>query len=154
VTRLRGALVPLAIAGLTVLATLPLARIYHGRLLTWLLLGAAVTPVAISTVLRRLPAYPVAPISVAVLGGYTLLAVRLSAQDGVVLWNDDMLARVRAGGAQIHDVRTPREFSGDDIRAVRAATCRARSTSRTSRTGGIRRRGPSSRRSTCRHATA
>ena len=74
----RTVLVPLSVAGLVAIATLPLGRIYHGTLLTWLLLGAAVAPVLLSAVLQRLPAYPVAPVSVLALGGYTLWAVQLS----------------------------------------------------------------------------
>src|SRR5207249_5809405 len=56
------------------------AKVYHGGLDDWKAAGNPLTKTA-----TTLP--PV--------------AVRLSAQDGVVLWNDDMLARVRAGGAQI-----------------------------------------------------
>ena len=47
------------------------------------------------------------------------VAVQLAAQDHLVLWNTDMLERVRAGGAQIVYARTPREYTGEDIRAVR-----------------------------------
>ena len=47
------------------------------------------------------------------------VALKLTPQPGVALWNDDMVARVRAGKTQILDVRTPREYSGDDIRAIR-----------------------------------
>lgn len=75
-----------------------LAKVYHGGIDDWKAAGKPVTKAA-----TQLP--PV--------------AVRLSAQDGVALWNKDMLERVRAGGAQIVDARTPREYSGDDIRAVR-----------------------------------
>jgi hypothetical protein len=79
VTRLRAALVPLVIAGMTLLAALPVTRVYHGDLLFQLLVGAAVAPMLISVALRRLPAYPLAPVSVLALAGYTLLAVRVSA---------------------------------------------------------------------------
>jgi len=75
-----------------------LARVYHGGLDEWKAAGKPVTKAA-----THLP--PV--------------AVRLSAPSGVALGNTDMLARVRGGGAQIVDARTPREYSGDDIRAVR-----------------------------------
>ncbi len=92
--KLRAVLVPLSVAALVAIATLPLGRIYHGNLLTWLLLGAAIAPVLISTALQRLPAYPVAPVSVLALAGYTLWAVQLSARAGQVdgplrtLWLD------------------------------------------------------------------
>lgn len=74
------------------------AKVYHGGIDDWKAAGKPVTKAA-----TTLP--PV--------------VVRLAAQDGIVLWNKDMLERVRAGGAQILDVRTPKEFSGDDVRAVR-----------------------------------
>ena len=123
-SRLRGGLVALAIAGLTVLATLPLARIYHTHLLTWLLVGAAIVPVAISTALRRLPAYPVAPVSVLVLAGYTLLAVRLSAQAGQVpgslatLWLD----AVRNGIPRVLTALIPIEPQPDTVLVPVVAT--------------------------------
>jgi transglutaminase-like putative cysteine protease len=124
VSRVRTAFVPLAVAGLTALATLPLARIYHGRLLTYLLLGAALTPVVISTALRRLPAYPVAPVSVLVLAGYTLLAVRLSAQAGDVpgslpeLWLD----AVRNGIPRLLTALIPIEPQPDTVLVPVVAT--------------------------------
>jgi thiosulfate/3-mercaptopyruvate sulfurtransferase len=74
------------------------AKVYHGGLDDWKAAGKPVTKAA-----TTLP--PV--------------VVQLAAQDRLVLWNKDMLERVRAGGAQILDVRTPREYAGDDIRAVR-----------------------------------
>ena len=43
----------------------------------------------------------------------------LSAERVGTLWTQDLIERVKAGGAQIVDVRTPKEFSGDDIRAIR-----------------------------------
>jgi thiosulfate/3-mercaptopyruvate sulfurtransferase len=74
------------------------ARVYHGGIDDWKAAGKPVTKEP-----TRLPA----------------ATVRLAAQDGVILWNKEMLDRVRAGGVQIVDARTPREYSGDDIRAVR-----------------------------------
>lgn len=74
------------------------ARVYHGGIDDWKAAGKPVTSTA-----TRLPA----------------VTVRLSAQQRESLWNADMLERVRRGGAQIVDVRTPAEYSGDDIRAVR-----------------------------------
>ncbi len=79
VNRLRAALVPLVLAGMTLLAALPVTRVYHGDLLLKLLVGAAVAPMLISVALRRVPAYPLAPVSVLALAGYTLLAVRITA---------------------------------------------------------------------------
>lgn len=43
----------------------------------------------------------------------------LSAERVGTLWTNEVVDRVRAGGAQIVDVRTPKEFSGEDIRAIR-----------------------------------
>jgi thiosulfate/3-mercaptopyruvate sulfurtransferase len=74
------------------------AKVYHGGIDDWKAAGEPVTKEA-----TTLP--PV--------------VVQLAAHDSGVLWNQDMLARVRTGGAQILDVRTPREYAGDDIRAVR-----------------------------------
>jgi transglutaminase-like putative cysteine protease len=92
--RVRLALVALAVAALTWLGAVPVTRIYHGGLPARLLLGAALGPVLVSLALRRLPAYPAAPVSVLALAGYSLLAVRLAAQSGAVpgallpLWTD------------------------------------------------------------------
>jgi thiosulfate/3-mercaptopyruvate sulfurtransferase len=74
------------------------AKVYHGGLDDW---KAAGKPVA------------TAPTTLAP------VALKLMPQSGVVLWTDEMVARVRAGKTQIVDVRTPKEFSGDDIRAIR-----------------------------------
>lgn len=74
------------------------AKVYHGGIDDWKAAGKPVTKTA--TVLPP-------------------VAVRLAARDGVVLWNREMLERVRAGATQIVDVRTPREYTGDDVRAVR-----------------------------------
>jgi thiosulfate/3-mercaptopyruvate sulfurtransferase len=45
--------------------------------------------------------------------------LELAPKPGAVIWHDEMMARVREGKTQILDVRTPREYSGDDIRAIR-----------------------------------
>lgn len=47
------------------------------------------------------------------------VAVKLTLQDGVLLWNKGMLERLGAGDVQVLDVRTPREYAGEDVRAVR-----------------------------------
>jgi transglutaminase-like putative cysteine protease len=92
----RRLLLAMVLAAMVVLATQPLTRIYHGTLLTRLLLGAAVASVALSTLLHRLPAWPVAPLSAAALAGYTFFAVNLSAHSGgipgglVPLWRDGL----------------------------------------------------------------
>jgi transglutaminase-like putative cysteine protease len=121
---LRGVVVPLCVAGLVAIATLPLGRIYHGNLLTWLVLGAAVGPVLLSTALQRLPAYPVAPVSVLALGGYSLLAVRLSAHAGQVdgplptLWAD----AVRNGIPRLLTALIPVEPQPDTVLVPVVAT--------------------------------
>jgi thiosulfate/3-mercaptopyruvate sulfurtransferase len=74
------------------------AKVYHGGIDDWKAAGKRVTKDATT----------LAP-----------LVVDLAAQEGLVLWNKDMLERVRAGGSQILDVRTPAEYTGEDIRAVR-----------------------------------
>jgi len=35
------------------------------------------------------------------------------------LWTNDVVERVKAGRAQIVDARTPKEYAGDNIRAIR-----------------------------------
>ncbi|MEV7231265.1 transglutaminaseTgpA domain-containing protein [Polymorphospora sp. NPDC051019] len=56
-----------------------LGRIYAGPLLTQLIWGAAAGSVAVGVAARRLPSWLVAPLSVAAMTGYTLLALRLAA---------------------------------------------------------------------------
>ncbi len=43
----------------------------------------------------------------------------LSAERVGTLWTQEVVDRVRTGGVQIVDARTPKEFSGEDIRAIR-----------------------------------
>lgn len=74
------------------------AKIYHGGLDDWRGAGKAV----VQEPTKRPP-----------------VQLALSAERVGTLWTHDVIERVRAGGAQILDTRTPREFSGDDIRAVR-----------------------------------
>ncbi|MCC6611354.1 MAG: sulfurtransferase [Burkholderiales bacterium] len=74
------------------------AKVYHGGIDDW---KAAGKPV--STQATKLP--PVA---------LTLESERVGA-----LWTDEVIERVRRGGAQILDVRTPKEYAGQDVRAIR-----------------------------------
>ncbi len=74
------------------------AKVDHGGFDDW---KAAGKPV--STQPTRLP-----PITL------TLAAERVG-----TLWTQDVIDRARAGGAQIVDTRTAKEFSGEDIRAIR-----------------------------------
>lgn len=76
--------VPLVLALLITLAGLSLGRVYNGPLLVWLVAGAALASVAVSAALRRLPAWLVAPVSVAAMVGYALYAVQVSARAGGV----------------------------------------------------------------------
>jgi thiosulfate/3-mercaptopyruvate sulfurtransferase len=73
-------------------------KVYHGGIDDW---RAAGRP--LSTQATKLP-----PVSLA-----------LSQERVGTLWTNDVIERVKAGGAQIVDTRTPREFSGEDIRAIR-----------------------------------
>ncbi len=73
-------------------------KVYHGGLDDWKAAGKAVSKEA-----TKLP-----PVTL------TLSDARVG-----TLWTNDVVERVRSGGAQIVDVRTPKEFSGDDIRAIR-----------------------------------
>lgn len=74
------------------------AKVYHGGIDDW---KAAAKPVA--TEPTRLP-----PLSL------TLVAERVGA-----LATPEVVERVRSGKAQIVDARTAKEFSGEDIRAIR-----------------------------------
>jgi thiosulfate/3-mercaptopyruvate sulfurtransferase len=74
------------------------AKVYHGGLDAW---KAAGKPVATE------------PTKV------TPIALKLTPVEGVVIWNDEMIAKAKAGNVQIVDARTPKEYSGDDIRAIR-----------------------------------
>ena len=74
------------------------AKVYHGGIDAWKAAGKAVSQQATS-----LP-----PIT-----------LQLSQERVGTLWTNDVIERVRTGGAQIVDTRTPKEFSGEDIRAIR-----------------------------------
>ncbi|GAA0448002.1 hypothetical protein Aca07nite_73310 [Actinoplanes capillaceus] len=83
VTRvLRRAVVPVALAGMLMLAGAALGGIYADSLLFRLVAGAAIGSVAVGVAARRLPSWTVAPISAALLGGYAALALYLAAGDG------------------------------------------------------------------------
>jgi len=47
------------------------------------------------------------------------VALTLTTERVGTLWTNDVVERTRAGGAQIVEVRTPKECSGEDIRAIR-----------------------------------
>lgn len=74
------------------------ARVYHGGIDDWKASGRPLTQEP-----TRLPA----------------VALSLRTERGGTLWTREVIDRARAGGAQIVDVRTPKEFSGEDIRAIR-----------------------------------
>jgi thiosulfate/3-mercaptopyruvate sulfurtransferase len=74
------------------------AQVYHGGIDAWTSAGKALSEQA-----TALP--PV--------------ALNLSQERVGTLWTQDVIERVRAGGAQIVDTRTPKEFQGEDIRAIR-----------------------------------
>ncbi|MGY0233325.1 DUF3488 and transglutaminase-like domain-containing protein [Longispora urticae] len=79
VTRLaRGALPVVILLALTGLAGLAGARVYAEGPMLGLLLGAAAGSILLSTLLRPVPSWLVAPVSMLALGGYTLLAVKLT----------------------------------------------------------------------------
>ncbi|WP_091089733.1 transglutaminase domain-containing protein [Micromonospora nigra] len=64
---------------MTALAGLALGRVYATAVLPLLVAGAAAGSVAVSVAVRRLPSWLVAPVSVATLTGYTLWALRFTA---------------------------------------------------------------------------
>ncbi len=73
-------------------------KVYHGGLEAWRAAGRPVTT----------EPTPIVP-----------MALKLAPVDGVVIWNDEMVAKVRDGSVQIVDVRTTGEYAGNDIRAIR-----------------------------------
>ncbi len=76
---LRAAVVPLVLVALVSLCGVVVGRIYAGPLLVQLVAGAAVGAVGLSVAARRLPSWTVAPLSVLLLTGYAVLALRLAA---------------------------------------------------------------------------
>lgn len=74
------------------------AKVYHGGIDAWKAAGKPLTQQAVT-----LPA----------------ITLHLTQERVGTLWTNDVIERVRAGGAQIVDTRTPKEFSGEDIRAIR-----------------------------------
>ena len=75
----RAAVVAAALAGMISLSGVVLGRIFSGALLLELVAGAALGSVGLSLACRRLPNWVVAPLSAVLLGGYTVLAVRIAA---------------------------------------------------------------------------
>jgi len=75
----RAGVIPLVLAGLVALAGVVLGRIYADALLAQLVAGAAVGSVAVGVAVRRLPSWTVAPLSVLLLAGYTVVALRVAA---------------------------------------------------------------------------
>jgi transglutaminase-like putative cysteine protease len=86
----RPVVVALALAGMIALSGVALGRIFAGPLLAELVAGAAIGSVGIGAATRRLPSATVAPLSVAVLAAYAVLALWISAQ------------RAGAGGTLAH----------------------------------------------------
>lgn len=74
------------------------AKVYHGGLDDWRAAGKPLTQTP-----TRLPPVP----------------LTLATERAGTLWTSEVIDRARIGGAQILDTRTPREFSGDDVRAIR-----------------------------------
>ena len=74
------------------------ARVYHGGIEEWAAAGKPVSRDA-----HRLPA----------------ITLKLTANPAVAISTRDVVARLNNPNVQILDVRTPREFSGEDIRAIR-----------------------------------
>jgi transglutaminase-like putative cysteine protease len=77
---LRAVVTPLVLIVLIALSGVVAGRIYAGPLLAQLVAGAALGSVAVAAATRRLPSWTAAPLSVLLLGGYAVLAVRLAAE--------------------------------------------------------------------------
>ncbi|MEU4219557.1 transglutaminaseTgpA domain-containing protein, partial [Actinoplanes sp. NPDC026623] len=76
---LRAAVSPVVLVVLIGLSGVVLGRIYADALLMQVVAGAALGSVGVSIAARRLPSWTVAPLSVLLLAGYTLVALRLAA---------------------------------------------------------------------------
>lgn len=74
------------------------ARVYHGGVEDWIDAGHPVSREA-----AKLPA----------------IALKLKINPAMTVSTREMVARLNNPGVQIVDVRTPKEFSGEDIRAIR-----------------------------------
>jgi thiosulfate/3-mercaptopyruvate sulfurtransferase len=79
------------------------AKVYHGGIDAWKAAGKPVSQQAVT-----LP-----PVT-----------LHLSQERVGTLWTNEVIDRVRAGGTQIVDTRTPKEFAGEDIRAIRGGHIR------------------------------
>lgn len=75
------------------------AKVFHGGLDAW---QAAGKPVSKEPTVLPPVALTLAP-----------------ATSGEVLWTPELLQRVKAGRVQLVDARTPKEFGGQDVRAIR-----------------------------------
>jgi transglutaminase-like putative cysteine protease len=75
----RAAVVSAALAAMIAMAGVVLGRVFAGPLLAQLVAGAAIGSVGLSLACRRLPNWAVAPMSALLLGGYTVLALRVAA---------------------------------------------------------------------------
>lgn len=73
-------------------------KVYHGGIEAWQAAG--------NTVSQEITALPA-------------VTLTLAPTKGVLLWNNDVIARVKEGRTQIVDTRTSKEFTGDDVRAIR-----------------------------------
>ncbi len=76
--------VALSLAGIIVIAGVSLNRVYNGHLLVLLVAGAAAGAVLLPLLLRRAPAFVVAPLSLLVLAAYALYCVKVAAVAGGV----------------------------------------------------------------------
>lgn len=74
------------------------AKVYHGGIDDWKAAGRPLSTQATT---------------------FAPVALTLKSERGGALWTDEVIERVRRGGAQIVDVRTPKEFAGQDVRAIR-----------------------------------
>ena len=63
------------------------------------------------------------------------VALKLEINPTVAVTTKEMVARLNDPDVQIVDARTPQEFIGEDIRAIRGGHIQAQSTSLTNRTG-------------------
>ncbi|GIH10219.1 hypothetical protein Rhe02_82860 [Rhizocola hellebori] len=121
---LRAGTVPLLLMGMLILAGVTADRVYSGDLLTVLLAGAAVGSVLVSVVLSRLPAWSVAPASIAALGGYLFFALTYSAGKAGIdgSWQEIVLDSLRDGIPRLLAALVPVEPQPDTVAVPIVAT--------------------------------
>lgn len=113
----RSAVVALVLIGMCAVATQPALALYHGSLAGPVICAAAALAIVTSFALRRAPAWIVAPVSLALLGGCTLAVVTLSGRIAHVPGSASHLTAdaLRGGVARMLGTLLPLEAQPDTL---------------------------------------